>query len=289
MKMSKLLFAALILLLTYSAYSQSIITFDNQGWNSDQTVGTMFTIDNFTFSSNKNLFTNYGYNFDVNGVSIYYAFQNPFTDQITIKTLNNELVNLYRLAAYHVGEMGVDTLIIEGWDGSNKKYSTSFSNINAWNILTLDYNGINKLIIKSGNLAGGRLFDYNFDNITFNSTTDAEPANNAPQSYNLCQNYPNPFNPSTKISFTIPTSPINPSPYQGEGQGERYVTLKVYDILGNEVATLVDEQKEAGSYSVTFYASNLASGLYIYKLTVADPSTGSGQGFVSTKKMMLLK
>ena len=232
MKMSKLLFAALILLLTYPAYSQSIITFDDKGWTSNQSIDTMFTIDNFTFSSNKNLFTNYGYNFDVNGVSIYYAFQNPFTDQITIKTLNNELVNLSRLAAYHVGEMGVDTLIIEGWDGSNKKYSTSFSNINAWNILTLDYNGINKLIIKSGNLAGGRLFDYNFDNITFNSTTDVEPTNNAPQSYHLSQNYPNPFNPSTIISFTIPTSPINPSPYQGEGQGERYVTLKVYDILG---------------------------------------------------------
>jgi hypothetical protein len=86
-------------------------------------------------------------------------------------------------------------------------------------------------------------------------------------SFNLAQNYPNPFNPTTKISYTIPE--------------RNNVSLKIYDMLGREVATLVNTTKEAGNYEVNFNASNLASGLYIYKLTAGN--------FVSTKKMMLLK
>ncbi|MCW9064775.1 MAG: T9SS type A sorting domain-containing protein, partial [Ignavibacteriaceae bacterium] len=107
--------------------------------------------------------------------------------------------------------------------------------------------------------------------------------------FSLCQNYPNPFNPSTKIKFTIPTSPY-PSPYQGEGTRERFfVTLKVYDVLGKEISTLVNEEKPAGEYEVEFNAKGLPSGIYFYQLKAGDPSTGSGQGFVSTKKMILLK
>lgn len=91
----------------------------------------------------------------------------------------------------------------------------------------------------------------------------------SPDNYHLAQNYPNPFNPSTKITFVIPN-------------GERnLVTLKVFDILGNEVATLVNEYREAGRYEVTFDASNLASGMYLYRL-----QSGS---FVETKKMILIK
>jgi hypothetical protein len=273
-----------LLLIGYPAYSQSIITFDEQGWTSDQSIDTTFTIDNFTFSSNKNIYTNYGYNFDINHISIYYAFQNAETDQISVTTFNNELVNLSSLAAYQVSETEADTLIIEGWEGSNKKYSTQFSNINAWAILTLDYNSINKIVIKTGNLGTGNLFDYNFDNFSFSSVTDVEPELVLPQSYNLEQNYPNPFNPSTKISYTIPTLPVS-SPFAKGKIDEGFVTLKVYDILGNEVAVLVDEQKEAGSYSVTFDAGSLASGIYIYKLS----AIGGTDSFVSTKKMVLLK
>ena len=100
-------------------------------------------------------------------------------------------------------------------------------------------------------------------------------------SFFLHQNYPNPFNPSTTIKFTIPTSPFYPSPYQGEGLGEKWVTLKVYDILGREVATLVNEEKPAGTYEVEFNGAVLTSGVYFYKL-----QTGS---YVETKKMMLVK
>jgi hypothetical protein len=103
--------------------------------------------------------------------------------------------------------------------------------------------------------------------------------------FELYQNYPNPFNPTTKIRYSIPTSPLNPSPYQGEGPGVRFVTLKVYDILGNEIATLVNDEQPAGNYEVGFDAAtsikNPASGLYFYRLQAGE--------FVQTRKMILLK
>ena len=88
-----------------------------------------------------------------------------------------------------------------------------------------------------------------------------------PNSYNLAQNYPNPFNPVTTIQYSIPQ------------QGN--VSLKVYDVLGNEIAELVNEEKGIGVYSVNFDASGLASGMYLYQLKAGN--------FVETKKMILLK
>jgi sugar lactone lactonase YvrE len=102
-----------------------------------------------------------------------------------------------------------------------------------------------------------------------------------PQDFGLFNNYPNPFNPTTTIKFTIPTSPLNPSPYQGEGNRERLITLKVYDVLGSEIATLVDEYKPAGTYEVEFNSLGLVSGIYFYRLTLGDVS--------ETKKMVLLR
>ena len=93
-----------------------------------------------------------------------------------------------------------------------------------------------------------------------------------PTVYELAQNYPNPFNPSTKIIYEIPEEARNDN---------AFVTLKVYDVLGNEVATLVNEEKSAGKYEVEFYANSFNSGTYFYRL-----SSGS---FTSTKKMILLK
>jgi len=85
--------------------------------------------------------------------------------------------------------------------------------------------------------------------------------------YSLSQNYPNPFNPSTKIAYSIPTNGL--------------VTLKIYNILGKEVQTLVSEVKSAGSYEVSFNAASLSSGVYFYKLESGN--------FIDTKKMFLLK
>jgi len=88
-----------------------------------------------------------------------------------------------------------------------------------------------------------------------------------PNSYNLAQNFPNPFNPVTTIQYSIPQ--------------RSNVTIKVYDILGNEVATLVNEEKATGIYEVDFKAAGLSSGIYFYKL--------QADSFVETKKMILIK
>jgi protocatechuate 3,4-dioxygenase beta subunit len=101
------------------------------------------------------------------------------------------------------------------------------------------------------------------DNVT--AVKESTPAVTA--SFKLNQNYPNPFNPSTIISYSIPN--------------QSKVTLKVYNILGSEVATLVDEYKPAGNYSVIFNAARLSSGVYFYQIKAGN--------FVSTKKLMLLK
>jgi len=91
-------------------------------------------------------------------------------------------------------------------------------------------------------------------------------------SFNLYQNYPNPFNPSTRISFTIP------APKSGNSQ---FVRLVVYDILGREVATLVNEEKISGNYEIEFNSNDLPSGVYIYRLSTPD--------FNASKKLTIIK
>jgi hypothetical protein len=120
---------------------------------------------------------------------------------------------------------------------------------------------------------------WQFMNPTPDSTNLVTSVDNefiAPIEFNLSQNYPNPFNPSTKIMYTIP--PVGTSLMKFP----QSVQLKVYDILGNEIATLVDEYKPAGSYEVEFSPKNrLVSGIYFYQLKAGD--------FIQTKKMLLLK
>jgi len=96
-----------------------------------------------------------------------------------------------------------------------------------------------------------------------------------PTEFSLSQNYPNPFNPSTTINYSIAKM--------------SKVTLTLYNLLGEEVKTLINEEKPTGNYSVEFNAVNLPSGVYFYQLQAVDPSTSSGQGFVETKKMILIK
>jgi len=88
-----------------------------------------------------------------------------------------------------------------------------------------------------------------------------------PKEFKLEQNFPNPFNPTTTIQYQLPQ--------------DAKVTLKVYDILGSEVATLINEEQDAGYKEVPFKGNNIASGMYVYRLQAGD--------FISTKKMMLVK
>ncbi|MBD3341420.1 MAG: T9SS type A sorting domain-containing protein [Candidatus Lokiarchaeota archaeon] len=94
-----------------------------------------------------------------------------------------------------------------------------------------------------------------------------EQAIQQPFVYNLDQNYPNPFNPYTNIRYTVPN--------------EEKVTLKVFNIIGEEIATLINEKKQPGSYTVRFDASHLPSGIYIYQIKT--------QHFSRTKKMLLVR
>ena len=88
-----------------------------------------------------------------------------------------------------------------------------------------------------------------------------------PDKFELSQNYPNPFNPSTTIKYSVANA--------------GFVTIKLYNIVGEEVATLVNEEEPAGYYQIKFNASNLASGIYFYTLTAGN--------FRETKKLVLLK
>jgi len=108
-----------------------------------------------------------------------------------------------------------------------------------------------------------------------NPTTDiVNEVDNFPSTFSLTQNFPNPFNPVTTITYDIPQT--------------EFVTLKVFDILGREVATLVNEEKPAGSYEVQFTANGLTSGIYFYQLKVYPANGGVGD-YSETKKMILLK
>jgi hypothetical protein len=101
-----------------------------------------------------------------------------------------------------------------------------------------------------------------------------EVSNPAPTDYDLRQNYPNPFNPVTTISYSLPV--------------KSQVELVIYNTLGESVMQLVNGEKEAGNYEVSFSATNLPSGIYFYRLQVY-PANGGAGSFVETKKMVLMK
>ncbi|MDZ4712411.1 MAG: T9SS type A sorting domain-containing protein, partial [bacterium] len=107
------------------------------------------------------------------------------------------------------------------------------------------------------------------DNICkVNGTTGISNLNlEIPDKYSLSQNYPNPFNPTTKINFSVPVNSL--------------VKLKIYDVLGKEVMTLINEQKQAGNYAAEFNGANLSSGIYFFRMEAGE--------FVDVKRMVLVK
>jgi hypothetical protein len=119
------------------------------------------------------------------------------------------------------------------------------------------------------NTASATDYEYMIDNYMTSALVSVEDhsESNLPTGYNLAQNYPNPFNPSTQISYSIPNS--------------EFVSLKIYDVLGREVTTLVNGVQSASNYSVNFDAGKLSSGIYFYTLKAGN--------FVETKKMLLLR
>lgn len=154
----------------------------------------------------------------------------------------------------------------------------------SWNFVRSEQNGnvdtLTTIVTDSGRVVLSNVIPNNgVLKLSPVTSTNIETENTSVLDFQLFQNYPNPFNPSTTIKFTVPFVETHRDAYL-------LTTLKVYDILGNEVATLVDEYKPVGNYEVVFTAgrntsSAITSGVYFYQL-----KTGN---FISTKKMLLLK
>jgi flagellar hook assembly protein FlgD len=109
------------------------------------------------------------------------------------------------------------------------------------------------------------------------NTVSVETIEKIPTEYSLSQNYPNPFNPSTVIKYSIPSVATGHTPS---------VRLVIYDILGREVTTLVNEQQKPGYYKVNWDASNMPSGIYFYQIRICS---NANNNFVRTNKMILMK
>lgn len=178
-----------------------------------------------------------------------------------------------------LGPKSVDLKWTTSTETNNKGFfveRTNNINLNEWNTLQFVTGAGNSTSNKYYNykdnsplqgLSYYRLKQVDFDgSFTYSPVVEVNNSN-VIQSFELAQNFPNPFNPNTKISWQ---SAVN-----------GWQTLKVYDILGNEVAVLVDEFKPAGTYEVDFDASALTSGVYLYKLESGN--------FSSTKKMILMR
>lgn len=170
-------------------------------------------------------------------------------------------INTYRDVKTYNENNVIQKYTTDVWNGSTW-FSTNQENY------TYDSNGNLDILLAQYWSGTGWINTFReYHNWTLITDMDSENLSSHPFTYSLEQNYPNPFNPSTKISWYLPAS--------------SQVTLKVYDLLGNEVATLVDEHREAGIYKVEFNASALSSGVYMYRIQAGD--------YVAVKKMLLLK
>ena len=200
-----------------------------------------------------------------------------FDDGESWYNLSNDLPNNY---IYSIAVDQSDNVYLTAWNGGVKKLAGSGSNGNVkkggnsiqsviWEPIGLDGFGVSTLIV---NHVTSTLFAGTNEGQVFKKAdglTSVEEEVEIPTEYRLEQNYPNPFNPSTVIKYSLPTS--------------EHVSLTLFDVLGNEIALLVNETKNAGVYNYQLSTDqfNLSSGVYFYRIKVGS--------FISTKKLILLK
>ena len=223
---------------------------------------------------------------------------------LTVLSHNNELPSSHILTTGEIGTGGNNLVGKEEWESVLVEYDnvtiTSLSadgSSNYGEIYVNDGSGDTRVELEDGNhpyqngtrtdrpitviengtfgIIKGILY-YSYSNYKLvprktddliNYTTDVKSENKVPAEYSISQNYPNPFNPTTSIEYTLPK--------------ENMVTIKVFNILGQEVKTLVNETQAAGKYSIRFNANNLTSGIYFYSIQSGD--------FKQVKKMILMK
>jgi len=204
-------------------------------------------------------------------------------DTLFIRNYDGNIPNIYSRDDYgvYVKKLENNNILLGGngftsWDYKpllvivladsvgNIIWEHTIENDTASTLMTLDISNENKLYyLGTENILPNNIFiiktSYDVTNIVENKTFLND--------YKIYQNYPNPFNPTTKINYSLPQT--------------NFVTIKVYDLLGSEVKTLVNEEKLIGNYEVEFDASNLSSGVYFYRIQAGK--------FLDTKKLILLK
>ncbi len=270
------------IILKYDFYNNSNSKIDNfyAGIYTDFDIGEYSNNDFAAYDFNNN----FGY--------VYDNEKNPSNPVIAIALLNSE-------------RYGFFAMDIDGTNDSVSSYN-GFSDLEKWKTLSNGLKYVNSgpsdistvtsagpftlmpeskievaFAIAGGDSLNACIEAVNQSKIKYNSviTHITNSSNKQIISYNLQQNFPNPFNPVTTIKYTIANVKTLHTSYQQETTQQ--VELKVYDILGREVATLVNKNQKPGNYQVTFNAQNLASGMYLYKLKTNNR--------IISKKMLLLK
>ena len=139
------------------------IDFEKNHLGPNEVIGERIQMGDFFIQANEIMATNYGANFDVDGISLYcyYGFRNTLPNEIILGHINNNAFQVYSISAYQVSEHSTDTLIIQGWLNNNKVYENKYYEVYSWQTLELNYRNITKLAIRS---QGTYLDDYNFDN-----------------------------------------------------------------------------------------------------------------------------
>ncbi len=241
--------------------------------------------------------TNGGLNWKTNGISPDEIFDLVILDSLNILALSGDPEFIYNLAyvkstdggetwnytelPMYAVSLGIDAKDMNNiWSAAGYKFIYSTDGGNNWQVKpTPDSASVYDLIFinsQKGFACGehGVLLKYVEDG------SNVKNEDIVGNDFILYQNYPNPFNASTSIRYSIPT--LQPSTlFSSQINSNQNVTLKVYDILGREVTTLVNENKSSGIYEIEFNGSELISGVYFYKLTVGN--------FSQTKKMFLIR
>ena len=222
--------------------------------------------------------------------TIYSYNANDYISEVIVQSwdfISSQWKNFFRYSYEYDGNNNLTLNLSQSWDGSgwmnsNQTISTyngfqlststqQYWDAGAWqnsnyDVYSYDGNG-NLTEILYQQWLGSAYENYAKIVYTYIPVTGVDDKNIEPVSFTLNQNYPNPFNPATIISWEMPV--------------RSFITLKVYDVLGNEITTLVNEEKPAGKYEINFDANNLSSGVYYYRITTGN--------FTQTNKMILIR
>ncbi|MCW8803918.1 MAG: T9SS type A sorting domain-containing protein, partial [Ignavibacteriaceae bacterium] len=166
----------------------------------------------------------------------------------------------------NVDDVKIELSTDNGTNWSTIIGSTPNNGTYAWTVTAQDSS--DECLIRITNVANGFVYDVSDGAFTIDIiSTVEEVQEGVPSEFGLAQNYPNPFNPVTHIKYQVPST--------------SQVSIKIYDLIGREVAVIVDEVKEVGTYEIKFDARNLASGVYLYRMIAGN--------FTSVRKFNVLK